>query len=253
MRVILARYLVRSCGLSREIDLSNIFELLPNLDPSYPQAGRDIHAYRYGERADVPLYVFSHLRYEDAMRNLDSTPVVVLVRSPFDVLVSYYFHVTRQRSRTSEQAPAGQRRALAAFALDPSRGAPALGAYWNGWASRLYDHDILVESYEHLTERPLLTMRRICRHFGLEAHEDWLEAAIRSSTFESMQAMEARSGIANIAFDRADPEARRVRRGVVGGYRDYLGPSDVDAVRRALRLSPLAEQMLVRSGVADLR
>lgn len=239
----------RLLGLEPEVDLINVFGLLPNLDPSYPRAGRDVHTYRHRDDPSVPYIVFSHLPYDEAI--FASTPTVFLVRSPADVLVSYYFHVAHRVRKLRGLGPEEERRRLKRFVVQPDKGAPALAAYWNGWASGLGQDD-LVESYERLREDPLAGMRRICRHLGLSLDDDLLRDAITYASFDNMREMEVRGGIADKKSDQADPDALRVRRGVVGGYRDYLDAEDVNAIHEAMSsvLTPASRSLLVRAGLA---
>ena len=67
-----------------------------------------------------------------------------------------------------------------------------------------------------------------------------------------MLATELRCGIRGYDYDRGDPEARRVRRGRIGGYRDYLSPADAHHVADlcAERLAPAARAALERHDIA---
>jgi hypothetical protein len=238
--------MARKLGIDAEIDLVNVFRLLPNLDPSYPQAGRDVHTYAYADETRVPFIAFSHLPYEELFAD---KPIVFLARQPADTLVSYYFHVSHKVRQRQQLTAEDDRQRLAKFVLNPERGAPALADYWNGWAPHL--ESALVESYENLREKPLAGFRRITRYLGLAGDLDLLREALSFASFERMQSMERTGGIANIAYDRDDPEALRVRRGKVGGHADYLDAGSVTAIGEVMdsHLTPATRSMLRRAGI----
>ncbi|WP_374440496.1 hypothetical protein, partial [Stella sp.] len=57
-----------------------------------------------------------------------------------------------------------------------------------------------------------------------------IAATVEECRFERMQALELAGAIPGrrlAVADPANPESRKVRRGKVGGYRDYLPPEDV--------------------------
>jgi hypothetical protein len=70
-----------------------------------------------------------------------------------------------------------------------------------------------------------------------DPQERHFENALEFSRFGNMRKMES-----SLEYDRQllqpgdvnDPESYKVRRGKIGGYVDYLGPSDVDYADRAM-------------------
>ncbi len=70
-----------------------------------------------------------------------------------------------------------------------------------------------------------------------------------------MRRIEVERGIVNLSYDTADPEALRVRRAVVGGFRDYLDADDIEYVRSQCeqRLSPEARALLAGHGLEPWR
>ena len=101
--------------------------------------------------------------------------------------------------------------------------------------------------------RPSAGLIRIAAHLGVPCEPSDAQAALAFASFPNMLAVELRNGIRGYEYDRRDPEARRVRRGRIGGYRDYL-----DAGRRPptsrrsapSSSSPAARAVLERHGVA---
>lgn len=156
MRFALARYLTLIFDLRIEVSLQTLWSLLPNFDGPKPER-RDVSAYRYGDRSEVPLILSSHLPFDPVL--FDGTPIVFLVRSPWDVTVSNYF----QRSRT-QRIWAG---ALAEFVRDPELGIHGYVRYLNGWSPRLVSNGDLVLSYESLRENPIDGFSAVVSHLGI--------------------------------------------------------------------------------------
>ena len=97
MRFALVQLLDSLHGLDGGFDMLNMFGLIPNSDgEGKTQPTKTPDNYRYSDRSDVPFIVMSHLPWESPFSEL---PAVFLVRSPGDVLVSYYHHMNRHDGR----------------------------------------------------------------------------------------------------------------------------------------------------------
>lgn len=242
IRFAMAHLLNSIHDLRLDVDLGSLFKLLPNMDGPEADPGKDVSAYAYAEQLDVPLLLSSHLPFEE--RLFSRRPIVFLLRSPLDVLVSNYFQKTRQdRSWDGE---------LRAFVRDPGVGTPDLVRYLNRWADALTQPDVMVLSYEGLRADPEHGFIRLTAHLGVSCGPAEARAALAQASFPNMLASELRTGVRGYDYDRRDPEARRVRRGRIGGYRDYLDVDDVRYVADvcAEQLSPAARAVLERHGLA---
>ena len=242
VRFALAHLLNAIHDLGRAVDLGSLFELLPNMDGHEADPGKDVSVYAYAERPDVPLLLSSHLPFQE--RLFSGRPIVFLLRSPLDVLVSNYFQKTRQ-----DRTWAGE---LHAFVRDPGVGAPDLVRYVNRWADALRPPQAMVVSYEGLRADPEQRFIGLAAHLGVPCEPAEARAALAHASFPNMLASELRTGVRGYDYDRRDPDARRVRRGRIGGYRDYLDADDVRHVADvcAEQLSPAAQAVLERHGVA---
>lgn len=79
-----------------------------------------------------------------------------------------------------------------------------------------------------------------------------MEYAIAQSEIERMRKKEKERGIAGHRYDRTDPDALRIRRGVVGGFVDYLNPTDEKYIYDRIQLaSSRAIGVLALTGYAD--
>lgn len=241
IRFALAHVLDTVHDLELEIDLHSLFSLLPNLD-GHEDPGKDATVYGYAGRPEIPLLLSSHLAFDDSL--FAGRPIVFLLRSPLDVVVSNYFQRTRQDLSWSG--------GLGEFIRDPEIGTYDLVRYLNSWADRLARPEVAVVTYEALRAEPERGLIDLADHLGVPCEASTARAALAHASFPSMLAVELASGIRGYEYDRGDPEARRVRRGRVGGYRSYFEPEDARYVADlcAERLSPAAVAVLERHGVA---
>ena len=172
------------------------------------------------------------------VRSLPDKKLIFLVRDPRDVIVSYYFHYAT-RSKLRERLRLGLPRdvagtPLADFALDPRYGLPAVIGFMNRWldvASR--SPRMFLLRYEDVRAEPKTALRQLCDFLGEPASEAELEAAVAFASFERLQKMERQHFFGSERMqprDATDPNAFKVRRGKVGGYRDYLDDRQIAMV-----------------------
>lgn len=242
MRFALAHYMRALYGLELDIDLRSMFRLLPNMDGFTPDRGKDVSVYTFADHPEIPLLLSSHLRFDE--RLFGRRPVVFILRCPYDVMVSKYLHQTRQDF--SWEGP------MKVFLRDPEVGVSDLVRYLNSWALRLQRPGALVLTYEGLRSDPESGFLRLVAHLGIQAERAIARLALSHASFDRMRDVERRVGIEGYDYDWWDPEARRVRRAQIGGYRDYLDEQDCRYVRTACvdGLAPAARALLERRGLA---
>ena len=78
-----------------------------------------------------------------------------------------------------------------------------------------------------------------------------LRQAIEASSFNRLQRIEIKKGIAGHRYDANDPNARRGREGKVGGYLKHLGGSDLEyiAAKCEDECTVAAKQLLSQHGI----
>jgi hypothetical protein len=164
--------------------------------------------------------------------------VVFLVRDPRDTIVSLYFHKTRQLGEQYQGT-------LGDFLHEPVGSLASLVAFYNVWAEQRHVPRVFhLARYEDIHADPAGALRGVLDAVGLPGVCDEIVAgAVEATTFDRMQALEASGTAATKALvppDPGDPESYRVRRGVVGGFSDYLDEGEVAAMNEMLRreLSP---------------
>ena len=145
--------------------------------------------------------------------------VVFLVRGPKDMLVSCLFQATKRVDRFQVD--------LHAFLRDERFGATKAAIFLVHWyAAQSIPRTFLTIRYEDLHLDPRLELQRVLEVIGAtEPDAGLLDAAVHYAGFKNMQALE-RSDYFCTDILRAgsieDKESYKVRRGHIGGYREYL-------------------------------
>jgi hypothetical protein len=159
--------------------------------------------------------------------------VVLLVRDPRDTVVSHFFHLTR-RLNTFEGS-------IAEFIRSEAYGLTAIvdfQLYWFAGAANI--PRLLLCSYEKLRADPADGLTEILRFAGRNLSDYVIRCVTSERTFEKMRALEAAGGFSDqyggvlSPRDNSDSETFKVRRGKVGGFREYLSADDVAYCDRTL-------------------
>lgn len=236
-RFILANYLNAYYALDQELDLQSVFRIVPNHGWDNE---RGLPAYGYNHNAEIPLFICSHINYDAA--TFGPYRRIFLLRTVYDVLVSDYFHVSRQRQNFEDN--------LGTFIREPA-GADKLIGYLNSWAPHLLTDQTCVLTYERLSDNTLGEVQKALAFADISMDVHLLEEAIARADFKKMREVELAKGIAGHQYDASDQEARRVRRGVVGGYTDYLSAEDQHYIQHAC-FTGLTDESLVLLRTYDL-
>jgi hypothetical protein len=109
-------------------------------------------------------------------------------------------------------------------------------SFLNQWAGiAAAQGNVVVVRYEDLKADTEGELRRVCDFIGFEAGDASLRAAAERASFSSMKSGEREgsfshqdSRFGNRGRDSAD--AFKVRRGKVGGYRDYMTPDQAEEI-----------------------
>jgi hypothetical protein len=198
---------------------------------------------RYADPA-IPRIVYSHDRFEHRMKGdrwdrlrgkyliprkeLRRASVVLLGRDPRDTFVSLYLQITRRDPGTREQFAASS---ISQLLRDRRFGIGAIVETMNDWLREFSRwRDFLLVRYESLRAGPAEQFRILLARLG-ETTPDMsiFQAALDFSEFENMRKLEAAGAFDSKilqARDVADPESFKVRRGKIGGYKDYLAAED---------------------------
>jgi len=206
---------------------------------------------------DIPRLIFSHDLFEHRTkgdlwdrlrgkylvprRELSRATIILLARDPRDCFVSLYLQITRR----DPHAPSELRQKTVSEMLRDERfGVLAIVNTMNAWIDEFSRRDnFTLIRYEALRASPAEYFRDLLAMLGESTPDTAMfQEALEFSRFENMQKLEAAGAFdSNILHpgDVRDPESFKVRRGKVGGYREYLSLEDQKYAADALmKLDP---------------
>src|SRR5438034_7362273 len=200
----------------------------------------------------IPRLIFSHDLFEhrtkgdlwDRIRGKYLVPkkelrrakIILLVRDPRDCFVSLYVQMTRR----DPSAPARfKQESVSDLLRDKKFGIRAIVRTMNDWLSEFSAREnFMIIRYESLRASPAEHLRELLAGIGETApNMSIFHEALDFSRFENMQKLEAAGAFDSKILqpgDVRDPESFKVRRGKVGGYREYLSAEDQKYAAEAL-------------------
>jgi Sulfotransferase domain len=191
-----------------------------------------------------PRIVFSHDLFEhrtkggrwDRVRGkylvprgeLSRAKIILLARDPRDCFVSFYLQLTRRDPNASVEL---KQKTVSEMLHDKKFGVHSIVNTMNDWIREFSRRDqFILVRYEALRTSPAEHFRDLLAVLGESAPDATIfQEALEFSRFENMQKLEAAGAFdSNILHpgDVRDPESFKVRRGKVGGYREYLSAED---------------------------
>jgi hypothetical protein len=219
LRYLTAHYLAARHRLGCAVTPQTVFEVVPD---HHDDPARGYPAFRFRDRPALPLVAVCHQPFSWSLHR--GFPTVFLVRNPYDVTVSAYFHLTREKS------------AFTGSTLDlihhPRLGVPAWTDYINSWAPKLLIHrDSVLVSYAELVGAPDQVLGRL-----LDFLDETHDPTQVQTTVDSGNALRS---------------AREIRTGQEGNFWDQLQPEEIFAIQHLVRrgLSDLGLQLLETAGV----
>ena len=166
-----------------------------------------------------------------------------LVRDPRDVAVSFYFHV-RNRASARELdrkgiLPEAKNLPLYEFVTDPLLGVPRVIEHFNRWRQDMeaMDHTLVIR-YEDMKADPASTLARTITFIDRDFSPAEIEQAVKFGSFDSL-ANKEKSGFFKTgrlsAKEPDDETTRKVRKGKIGGYRDYFTEQQIQHLDHLVR------------------
>ncbi|HMJ12437.1 MAG TPA: sulfotransferase domain-containing protein [Polyangiaceae bacterium] len=223
---------------------------------SYPKAGRtwlrmllgSVLQGHFGVRADSPMELESFADLDariprifvthDGVR-FRSTPdelgrskkkyakkrVILLVRDPRDIVVSRYFHAAKRGAAPYQHS-------ISRFMRGRRGGYATILEFHRIWAAQLsVPRQLLLVRYEDMIDDPARELRRVLEFLELDrVPPELVAAAVAAGSFNAMRQLEERDAFNSVRLrpiDSRDPDSFKVRRGKVGGYRDYMDELDL--------------------------
>jgi len=152
--------------------------------------------------------------------------IVFLHRDPRDTVVSGYHQAARRIGVFHGS--------ISEFVRDPHHGIEKVARYNRMWLGFASDNPfILVCSYEAMLADTCQELERIAAFLGASVSGKAIEDAVYRNRFEEMRRREAsgefreKYGQILTPRDPNNPDSFKVRRGIVGGYRDELSCADI--------------------------
>ncbi len=237
IRFILANYFNEVYGFGCKINLHNVY----NFTPSLNNRRAIFKSPRIFKGSMNPNVFSSHMQYNEKL--VQKSKVILVLRSVPDTIVSYYFHNSKHHSKFTGD--------IKDFIRDDEQCLKKIVEYFNSWSPVAAKDYCLVITYEALSVDALSNMAKFIEFLNLNVDKRALENAIDSSSFDSMKEVEIRRGIAGHDYDKSQKDARRVRRGKVNGYVDYLDSDDIEFINNYLNnhLSKESLKMLKDNGI----
>ena len=201
----------------------------------------------------IPRVIYSHDTFEQRTkaspwdrirgkflvpaRELRRARVILLARDPRDAFVSLLVQTTRRVHETPEEL---KRKSASELLRDPAFGIRSMIEVMNGWLAEFSGHPhFTVFRYETLRENPAHGFHHVLSALGdTPPNHDAFAHALAFSEFGNMKKLEQQGAFESKilrAGDVRDPESFKVRRGKVGGYREYLSLEDQQYAAAALR------------------
>jgi len=192
----------------------------------------------------LPRIVFSHDLFENRTkgdwwdrirgkylvprREFNRAKIILLARDPRDCFVSLYLQLTRRDPNAQVKF---MQKTVSEMLRDEKFGMRAIVNAMNDWLNEFSQREnFTLVRYEALRASPAEHFRDLLAVLGEPSPDaNIFEEALEFSRFENMQKLEAaRAFDSNILQpgDVRDPESFKVRRGKVGGYREYLSADD---------------------------
>jgi Sulfotransferase domain len=203
------------------------------------------------QNAAIPVVMFTHDNYlrdftgTEGKSDFQGKKLVVLVRHPADTAVSQYFQ-WRYRMKPGKKAlndypPHGTEISVQDFVLRHPAGLERVVSFANRWAKELFgSRDILLVRYEDLRRDTAGQLRRILNFMGEQPTDKELGDAVAFASLENMRKLEERStfwrsGSVLKPGERGNVDSYKVRRGKVGGFRDYFTDAEVAQIEQYVR------------------
>jgi len=172
-----------------------------------------------------PLIMLTHSEFNYSLFKFKK--IIFLIRSPLDVIVSYYFHNKKHHNRYEGS--------IQTFVRDSVYGIKKWIKYINSWSDYLINSNAIIISYEQLHSSTQSILIDIIEYLGILVDLDCLQKAITLSKFDNMAKVEIKDEIKGHVYDKSDIESRRMRKGKIGGYYDYLDNEDVGYINASCK------------------
>ncbi len=197
--------------------------------------------------SQMPQFVFTHdlwqhlktARLKDSLRGkhlvppraIDTKPILLLARDPRDVVVSLFFQLSKRTDQFHGT--------VSEIVADRRFGVQSIVEIMNAWMAEWSERsNFMLLRYEDCRRNTRRAFGAVLAFFGFrEINEEALDQSIQFSSFENMKNMESnekfKTGIL-LPRNAGDPDSFKVRRGIVGGYKQYFAEQDLIYIEHVL-------------------
>ncbi|MGD1906829.1 MAG: sulfotransferase domain-containing protein [Leptolyngbyaceae cyanobacterium] len=169
----------------------------------------------------IPSIKAIHERYQQ-FGSYENKKVILLVRDPRDAMVSRYMQLKAKGEQPGED--------ISTYLIENSSLRGDYIKIYNDWATgKEQAKAFLLVRYEDLRQNTDGEMKRIFEFLEIPCSESHIAEAVEYASLRNMRKMErqgsaeVRTGVFQTASNLA-PDAYKVRKGEVGGYRNYISP-----------------------------
>ncbi|MEQ8476374.1 MAG: sulfotransferase domain-containing protein [Fulvivirga sp.] len=168
--------------------------------------------------------------------------VLFLVREPKDTLISWYFHLTQRG--TSLKKKEFDLTSIENFIMGHYGGLKTIIRFYNDWIkAKNQCKDFKIVKYEDMRNHPIDSVKEILSFFNVK--DISLSSIAKSVEFNDFSKMKQKekenfygTNAIGVSSDKQDNnDAYKVRKGKVGGYKDYLSDSTIDSIDKIIKNS----------------
>ncbi|XPV67696.1 MAG: sulfotransferase domain-containing protein [Halarcobacter sp.] len=217
LRFIIASYINKIFNLNIDLNLKNMFSLMPNEE--YENI-KGILGYDFYENSKFPLIISSH---KNISEGINSFPKIILLRNIFEIIVSDYF---QQKNRL---------KIFEGKLCDFIKNTNVLKQYCellNNYS--LFDNSDNTNffiTYENMHLNIYTNIKKLIFFLELPIDDKIIIEAINNGSFENMQKVEIEKGVAGYDLDTINKESLRVREGKINNYNKYLDEKDIFIIK----------------------
>lgn len=227
IRFMLACYMDRLSGSTEPMTLERMNRIIPAAHKSMHKDDIAILSRSHGQTssgAPIPLLAATHINYSNRQARIifSDKDIIFVLRTIYDVLVSQYFELVYRRGLPDTQR-------VWEF-IQREHLLESLVSYFNSWSRHLPCHRHITLTYENLKHDAHRELRAIVEFLKLDINPTFLQEAVDMSSFQNMQQLQRERYGVDDSHDGVS--SLRVRKGKIGGYRDYLNADEIQAIQQ---------------------
>jgi len=195
----------------------------------------------------IPEVIFDHkMKFNTDIKSLEmsvekskSKNIILLIRDPRDIFVSYYFHMTKRKKAPFKRFLINwDTISMEELIRDDNHGIRGIVRYMNYWyqAHPKFKTFFLLQ-YENLKNNTAAELKRLMCFLKEEINYPAFDKALEETSFKKMKRAEKEGLYGDFELSAKninDEESYKVRKGEVGGYMNYLKCSEIEYAQEAM-------------------